>query len=101
MHNLEHGAAYVQYGKDVSDSTVAALRAFYESNRYGTLLAPYPSLGGRIALGAWVDEGSGRGDGVQALCTTFDEKASQAFLAAYQFRGPERFAPTAMAPGNG
>jgi hypothetical protein len=101
VHNLEHGAVYVQYGRDVPDATVAELRAFYESNRYGTLLAPYPPLGGRIALGAWVDEGSGRGDGFQALCTTFDQDAYQAFLAAYQFRGPERFAPTAMAPGRG
>lgn len=101
VHNLEHGAVYVQYGKDVPADTVAELRAFYERNRYGTLLAPYPSLGSKIALGAWVDEGSGRGDGVQALCSAFDADAYQAFLAAYQFKGPERFAPTTMAPGRG
>lgn len=99
VHNLEHGAAYVQFGKDVPEATVAELRAFYDRNRYGTLLAPYPPLGAQIALGAWVDEGSGRGSGIQALCRTFDAEAYQAFLAAYQFKGPERFSPTSMAPG--
>ena len=65
----------------------------------GTLLAPYTPLGEQIALGAWIDEGGGRGQGVLALCPSFDDTAFQAFLTAFQFKGPERLPPTAMAPG--
>lgn len=99
LHNLEHGAAYIQYGPDVPEATVAELRSFYDRNLNGTLLAPYPPLGEKIALGAWIGDGGERGQGVLATCTTFADDAYQAFLTAYQFKGPERFSPSAMAPG--
>jgi hypothetical protein len=91
---------YVQYGPDVPEATVGELRAFYERNQNGTLLAPYAPLGERIALGAWIAEGGKRGQGVLATCTGFDDDALQAFLTAYQFKGPERFSPAAMSPGS-
>ncbi len=100
IHNLEHGAVFIQYGDKVTAETIEELRGFYAKNRTGTILAPYPTLGEQIALGAWNDEGEGNGDGVLATCASFDETAFQAFLTAYQFRGPERFSPDAMAPGN-
>jgi hypothetical protein len=106
VHNLEHGAIYVLYGDDVSDSVVADLRAFYGDHQNGTILAPHPKLGDRIALGAWVAEGlpsasSEFGSGVLATCTRFDEPAFSAFFDAFQFKGPEStfIRPSDMEPG--
>lgn len=105
VHNLEHGGVYVQYGSDVPEATVAELEEFYAAHEAGTLLAPLPELGDEIALGAWVtvEDGIGesgpRGRGYLARCTAFDEVAFAAFFDAFQFKGPERFAPSQMLPG--
>ena len=56
VHNLEHGAVYIMYGDDVPDEEVAKLRAFYDEDPTGMLLAPLPSLNKTIALGVWVTE---------------------------------------------
>lgn len=100
VHNLEHGAVFVQYGDRVPPATVRQLRAFYRDNTKGLVLAPYPALGSGIALGAWNDDGGERGTGRLAICPGFDEKAFLAFLDAYQFRGPERIPPDTMTPGS-
>lgn len=106
VHNLEHGGVYVQYGRGVPAATVARLKAFYAAHENGTLLAPLPELGRTIALGAWVAPDNSvpgrtdRGEGYLARCTGYDEKAYDAFFAAYQFKGPERFPPSALAPGS-
>lgn len=105
VHNLEHGGVYIQYGEDVPDATVAELKAYYETRRNGTLLAPLPALGEKIALGAWVTEEEGigerseRGRGYLATCTAFDRAAFDAFFDGLQFKGPERFSPEQMLPG--
>lgn len=104
VHNLEHGAAYILYGNEVPEATVVQLRAFYNDHTRGTVLAPYPRLGKRIALGAWNDPGldeakSNRGSGVLATCPAFDQKAFTAFLSAFQFKGPEAFPPELLLPG--
>jgi len=101
LHNLEHGAITIQYGKGVSEETVAELQAFYDDNRNGTILAPKPDLGDTIALAAWnapntVDDGNG----ILATCEAYDEPAFTAYFDAFQFKGPERFSPSAMAPGS-
>ena len=54
VHNLEHGGIFIQYGTDVPESTVAEFESFYNGHRPGTIMAPLPSLGDKIALGAWV-----------------------------------------------
>jgi Protein of unknown function (DUF3105) len=102
VHNLEHGAIAVQYGKDVPAATVQELETFVQAHPRGTVLAPYPSLGDRIALEAWVTQSASepsKGTAYLAKCTAFDEAAFSAFFAAYQFRGPERFPPDALLPG--
>jgi Protein of unknown function (DUF3105) len=102
VHNLEHGGIYIQYGKDVSAATIAELTAFYEKHQNATLLAPLPSLGAKIALGAWTTgPGSASGNGTARLttCTSFDQAAFAAFFAAYQFKGPERFPSSSLLPG--
>jgi len=102
VHNLEHGAIAVQYGNDVPQATIDRLKTFAQDRQRGTVLAPYPALGDKIALGAWVvpdpskpDEGTA----YLATCTEFDEEAFSAFYAAYQFQGPERFPPDSLLPG--
>ena len=102
VHNLEHGAIAVQYGKDVPQATIDQLKTFAQNNARGTVLAPYPALGDKIALGAWVvpdpskpDEGTA----YLAKCTEFDEEAFSAFFSAYQFQGPERYPADSLLPG--
>jgi hypothetical protein len=102
VHNLEHGAIAVQYGKDVPAATVQELETFVQAHPRGTVLAPYPSLGDRIALEAWVTESASepaKGTAYLAKCTAFDEAAFSAFFGAYQFQGPERFPPDTLLPG--
>ena len=101
VHNLEHGGIFIQYGKDVPQATVDQLQAFYEARPNGTLLAPLPSLGSEIAMGAWVTKDGDPDDGMAYLakCTDFDEAAYAAFFSANQFRGPERFPSESMLPG--
>ena len=53
VHNLEHGGIFIQYGKDVPQATIEELKGFYDAHQNGTLLAPSPSLGSKIALGVW------------------------------------------------
>jgi len=100
VHNLEHGGVYVFYGDDVSDAVVEQLRGFYDDHERGTLLAPYPKLGDKVALGAWVaDDEKPKGYGYLAKCTEFDDDAFSSFLSAFQFQGPERFPPESLLPG--
>jgi Protein of unknown function (DUF3105) len=98
VHNLEHGGVYILYGKDVPASTVDQLRGFYESHTDGTIMAPLDRLGDKFALGAWVEE-DGKDRGFLAKCTSFDEDAVSSFFQSLQFRGPERFDPSDLQPG--
>jgi hypothetical protein len=102
VHNLEHGAIAVQYGRDVPQETVDQLKSFVQDHPRGTVLAPYPALGDKIALGAWVVPDPSKpavGTAYLAKCTAFDEPAFSAFFSAYQFQGPERFPPDSLLPG--
>jgi hypothetical protein len=98
VHNLEHGGIYILYGKDVPDATVDELRAYYEDNKTGTIMAPLDSLGDTFALGAWVEDGDTK-MGFVAKCADFDEGAVSTFFDELQFRGPERFDPSDLQPG--
>lgn len=98
VHNLEHGGVFIAYGPDVPAETVEQLRGFYNANKTGTIMSPYEKLGDEFALGAWVSHGDD-GNGYLARCAAFDQKAADAFLAAFQFRGPERFDPSQLQPG--
>jgi len=102
VHNLEHGGIAVQYGTGVPAATVQSLKTFVQEKSRGTVLAPYPALGDRIALGAWVTESASepeKGTAYLAKCPDFDETAFAAFFDAYQFQGPERFPPDTLLPG--
>jgi uncharacterized protein DUF3105 len=102
VHNLEHGGIYILYGPRVPRATVAQLTSFYEGHTRGTVLAPLPSLGDQIALGAWTTEKASdptNGTAHLAKCTSFDEDAFAAFFDAFQFQGPERFPADTLLPG--
>jgi hypothetical protein len=99
VHNLEHGGIYIFYGDDVPDAVVEQLRTFYDGHKNGTLLAPYPKLGDKVALGAWVSDGDTK-KGYLAKCSAFDQDAYSAFFSAFQYRGPERFPAGSMLPGD-
>jgi hypothetical protein len=99
VHNLEHGAVFIQYGARVPKADIAAITAFYASHQAGTVVAPYPALGTTIALGAWI-AGSGRGTGVLGRCPAFHEKAFEVFFDTFQFKGNERFPASSMQPGS-
>jgi Protein of unknown function (DUF3105) len=99
VHNLEHGGIYIFYGDEVSEAVVDQLRGFYDDHKNGTLLAPYPKLGDKVALGAWVSEGEGA-KGYLAKCSGFDEGAFSSFFDAFQFKGPERYPSGSMLPGD-
>jgi hypothetical protein len=102
VHNLEHGGIYILYGPRVPDAAVAQLRSFYEGHTRGTILAPLPSLGNKIALGAWTTRDANdasNGTAHLAKCTSFDEDAFGAFFDEFQFQGPERFPADTLLPG--
>jgi hypothetical protein len=99
IHNLEHGGIFIFYGNKVKRPVIAQLRAFYDEHQRGTLLAPYPKLGNKVALGAWVFEEEGNEKGYLAKCAKFDEGAYSAFFSGFQFKGPERFPESSLLPG--
>lgn len=105
VHNLEHGAVFVLYGPKVPAATIQQLRDFYQEDTTGMLLAPYPKLGDKIALGAWTvpddfEPGGTNGTAYLATCTKFDEDAFSTFRDELRFRGPERFPPDSLQPGS-
>jgi hypothetical protein len=115
VHNLEHGGIVVLYGPDVPAETVSQIVGWYEQSPNAVLVSPRASLGGEIALAAWVAEdkyaeSSSNDDdtaekvystsrGHLAKCTAFSEKAFDAFRDAYRGKGPERIPVDAMVPG--
>ena len=105
VHNLEHGAVFVMYGPKVPAATVQQLRDFYNDDTAGILLAPYPKLGAKIALGAWTvpddfEPGGTNGTAYLATCSAFDDDAFSTFRDELRFRGPERFPPESLQPGS-
>lgn len=75
--NLSKGGVAVQYGDRVPKPTVDKLKAFWNEDTNGMLLAPFPQLGDKIALTAWTR---------LATCTKFDDTAFHAFRSAYRYK---------------
>ena len=106
VHNLEHGGVVIHYGPDVSDETIAEIRAWYDDDPNGLLVSPLPSLKPKngIALSAWTAPeraaGGDNGRGYLAIGTKFDEKAFSTFRDEHRYKGPERFPPDLLTPGS-
>jgi hypothetical protein len=92
VHNLLHGGVAVQYGDRVPEETVERLRAWYEADPDGIVLAPLPVLEDRIALSAWTR---------LASCETFAEREFTSFRVQHRFKGPERPPRETMRRGHG
>jgi hypothetical protein len=102
LHGLEHGGAYILYGPKSPPDTADRLRAIYDRDPRGLVVAPLPGLGNKIALGAWTSPAPGseaNGIGHLALCTTVDEDAVLAFLSTFRGRGPESADLDLLQPG--
>lgn len=102
IHNLEHGGIWITYGDDVPAEEIDDVRRFYRDDPNAMLLSPYPKLGDKIALAAWfqpIEGEEGKAAGVVAKCTRFDEAAFESFRDTYRYKGPERFPPDALEPG--
>jgi hypothetical protein len=106
VHNLEHGGIVIHYGNKVRDRAIAQLSEFYQDDPNGIVIAPLPSLGNKISIAAWtfdlgrLNERGYEGEGRLALGTRFDENALRTFVDEYRFKGPERFEPEDLVPGN-
>jgi hypothetical protein len=110
VHNEEHGGVVLWWGPQVSSSTVAKLRAFYNEQPDGVFGTPYPKLGSKVAITAWTgnptDYGHNDyyGQGHIAICPSYTnatEKAFAAFRSAYRGKGPEGVPLSADEPGMG
>ena len=102
VHNLEHGGIAIQYGTGVPEETVQALKGFVQENSRGTILAPYPALGDRIALGAWVHRerlGAGEGHRVPREVPRLRRSLPSPRSSTHTSSGPERFPPDTLLPG--
>jgi Protein of unknown function (DUF3105) len=106
VHNLEHGGVMIHYGDRVPPGTVDQLAEFFRDDPNGLVIAPLPSLGNKISLAAWtfdlgrLNDRDYKGEGHLALLPRFDEDVFRAFVDEYRFKGPERFAPEDLTPGN-
>ena len=104
-HNLEHGGVVIHYGPDVPDAQVEEIRAYWQDDPNGLVVAPLASNGNKITLSGWTapDATTGtrdRGRGWLASCTEFDEGAFDAFLDEHRYQGPERIPPELLTPGS-
>jgi len=106
VHNLEHGAVVIQYGRRVPPAEIVRMTDWYRDDPNGIIIAPLPELGRTIALAAWNSEPTGPGEtaenakGILARCTRFNEEAFESFVDGYGFKGPERFRKEDLAPGS-
>lgn len=83
IHSLEHGYVIVSYKCEINcEELKTSLKNFYEKNRNKRLIVvPRPSLDGPIALTAW--------NRILKL-EIWDESQAEAFVRAFENRGPEK-----------
>jgi hypothetical protein len=95
----------IQYGDDVPDEAVGAIREWFLEDPNGIVVAPYPKLGDKIALAAWTADEAVEGEvatnqrGHLASCPRFDEEGFNAFVDEFAFQGPEPFGKEDLKPG--
>jgi Protein of unknown function (DUF3105) len=104
VHNLEHGAVVIWYGRDVPQAEVDRIVEWYRESPNGIVIASLPRLGNTIGLSAWNADVSATGEvsndrSFVAKCRRFDAEAFSAFKDAYAFKAPERFPSDALEPG--
>lgn len=110
VHNEEHGGVILWWGSQVPQSTVTALRKFYDASPGGMVGTPYPSLEGKVAISAWTgnpvtyQRNGDFGQGHLAICPSYGAATQKAFVAfrnVYRGHGPEGIPLSADQPGMG
>jgi hypothetical protein len=90
VHNLEHGGVVIQYGSEVPEADIGALRDWYGQDTRGLIVAPLapemeegdPTLADQIVATSWTH---------MLRCGSFDEGQLDDFTGEY--RGPQGDAP--------
>lgn len=92
LHSMEHGAVWLTYSTDLSDSQIVALQSFARGHAY-VLMSPYPPQTKPVVLSAW---------GVQLVIDTLPDDRIAKFIAYYEQgpQNPEPGAPCSGAIGN-
>ena len=90
IHNLEHGGIVIQYGSKVPRSDVDKINAFYGTDPNAMLVAPFPTLGNKIAVEAWT---------YLSKCTQFNQNAFTKFRDGLRYHGPEHYPKSFLQPG--
>jgi len=88
LHSLEHGAVWLTYSPDLSESQITDLQSLARGQDY-VLMSPYPSQSSLVALTAW---------GVQLVIDSFPDDRIARFIAYYE-QGPQNPEPGAPCSG--
>jgi hypothetical protein len=78
IHSLEHGAVWVTYSLELSESDVSTLQEIVESENF-VVLSPYTGLRSQVVLTAW---------GIQLEVDSVDDSRIETFIERYQ-QGPQ------------
>lgn len=92
LHSMEHGAVWLTYSPDLSQSQVANLRDLVRGHSY-VLMSPYPPQTKPVVLTAW---------SVQLIIDALPDDRIAKFIAYYEQgpQNPEPGAPCSDAVGN-
>ena len=88
LHSLEHGAVWLTYSADLSDSEVADLQDQVRGHSF-VLMSPYPDQPVPVVLTAW---------GVQLIIESLPDDRIERFIAYYE-AGPQNPEPGASCSG--
>jgi hypothetical protein len=88
LHSLEHGAVWLTYSPDLSESQIADLQGLVRGHDY-VLMSPYPDQPAPVVLTAW---------GVQLMIDSLPDDRIERFIAYYE-NGPQNPEPGAPCSG--
>ena len=89
VHALEHGAVWITYKPEISESDKVNLRQLAVANPY-ILLSPFPTMDAKITLSAWA---------VQLKLQEYDQTKIDGFLKKYMFDPQNRDGKDPQYPG--
>lgn len=92
LHSMEHGAVWLTYSTDLSESQIAELQDLVRGHSY-VLMSPYPPQTQPVVLTAW---------GVQLVIDSLPDDRIAQFIDYYELgpQNPEPGAPCSGAVGN-
>lgn len=88
LHSLEHGAVWLTFSPDLSESEVAELQNLVRGHEF-VLMSPYPAQIKPVVLTGW---------GVQLVIDSLPDDRIVAFIAYYE-NGPQNPEPGALCSG--